>query len=91
LQKIRKRVYKMLLQLRERNQLTIPKELIEQLGLKKDDTLNVVLEDNKLIITPVSIVETKLLEELKEAFEDIKNGKVKTFDTVEDLFKDLDA
>ena len=81
----------MLLQLRDKNQLTLPKEIIDKLGLHKDDTLNVVLEDDKIVIRPVSIVETKLLTELKEAFEDIKNGKVKSFDSIDDLLKDLDA
>lgn len=81
----------MLLQLRDKNQLTLPKEIIDKLGLHKDDTLNVFLEDDKIVITPVSVVETKLLTELKEAFEDIRNGKVKSFDTIDDLLKDLDA
>lgn len=81
----------MLLQLRDKNQLTLPKEIIDKLGLHKDDTLNVFLEDDKIVITPVSVVETKLLTELKEAFEDVRNGKVKSFDTIDDLLKDLDA
>ncbi len=81
----------MLLQLRDKNQLTLPKELVKKLNLKKDDTFQVVLEDNKIVITPVSVVETKLLEDLKEAFEDIKQGKVQSHSTVEALFKDLDA
>lgn len=81
----------MLLQLRNKNQLTLPKEIIDTLGLHKDDTLNVVLEDNKIVITPVSLVETKLLSELKEAFQDIRNGKTKSFESIDDLFKDLDA
>lgn len=79
----------MLLTLRDKNQLTLPKEIIEKLGLHKDDTLNVVLENDKIVITPVTVVETKLLDELKEAFEDIKQGKVKSFNTVDELFKDL--
>ena len=33
----------------------------------------------------------KLLDDLKEAFEDIKQGKVKSHSTVKALFKDLDA
>jgi len=77
--------------MRDKNQLTLPKEIVKKLNLKKDDTFQVVLEDNKIIITPVSIVETKLLDDLKEAFEDIKQGKVKSHSTVEALFKDLDA
>lgn len=31
----------------------------------------------------------KEMEDLQEAFDDIKQGNIKTFETVEDLLKDL--
>jgi AbrB family looped-hinge helix DNA binding protein len=81
----------MLLQLKDKNQLTLPKEIIDALNLRKNDTLNVVLDGNKIVITPLSVLETELLTELKEAFDNIEEGKIKSYDSVDDLFKDLDA
>lgn len=89
--KVRKEVFDMLLQLRNKNQVTLPQDIISKLGLHKNDSMDVVLEGNKIILTPVTVVETKLLDDLKEAFDDIKNGRTKKFETLEDLFKDLDA
>lgn len=35
--------------------------------------------------------DTKLFNDLKEAMDNIKEGKIKSFDSIDDFFKELDA
>lgn len=95
--KIRKGVIVMLTQLRGRSQITIPKSIIETLGLKEGDNLNIEIENGKIIVKPVVMVPKdqawfwtdgwQLAE--KEIDEDIKVGKIKTANNIDELMKDL--
>lgn len=87
----------MITQLRGRSQITIPKDIIDKLGLKKGDNLNIEVEDGKIIVKPVVMVpksqawfwtdEWQVAE--KEVDEYIKEGKIKTADNIDELMKDL--
>lgn len=46
----------MLTQIREKSQITIPKEIVKKLELKAGDHINIELEDNKIILKPVIII-----------------------------------
>ena len=82
-----------------KNQITIPKELAKGLNLKAGDYLNFEIEDGKLIIIPVALIPKdqqwywtdEWQEGEREADEDIKASRVKTFDNVDDLIKELHA
>lgn len=56
-------------------QLTVPKELHEQLGLKSGDVLDVVLKDGKLVYTPKTLVDKVIEERLEEGLADIREGR----------------
>ncbi len=82
-----------------KNQLTVPKEIVKGLNLKPGDYLNYEAKDGKIIITPVALVPkdqqwywtNKWQAGEREADEDIKAGRVKTFHSVDDLIKELHA
>lgn len=46
----------MLIEFKQKSQVTIPKALVEKLGLKVGDKLDIDIEDGKLVITPVVII-----------------------------------
>jgi len=46
----------MLVDLKQKSQVTIPKEIVKKMNLKVGDKLEVIEQDGKLIITPVIIV-----------------------------------
>ncbi len=46
----------MLIKFKQKSQVTIPKALVEELGLKVGDKLDIDIEDGKLVITPVVII-----------------------------------
>ena len=88
----------MIVQLRNRSQITIPSEIIKKLQLKNGDNIDVTLEDNKIVIKPVFIIDRDQAwfwskswqkEEL-EVESDIKAGKVHTTNSMDDLMEQLD-
>lgn len=78
-------------------QVTLPASVRRKLGIQEGDLVEVVVEDDKAVLLPKKIVDkgqayfwTKEWQQAeKEASEDIKAGRVKTFDTAEELIKDL--
>lgn len=88
----------MITQLREKSQITIPKELIRKLNLKAGDSIDIDVEDNKIILKPVVVIpkdqawfwSKEWQQNEKQADKDIKNGKTKKFNSAQELFDDLD-
>lgn len=80
--------------LRKKSQITIPKELIDKLGIKEGDEIELIEKDGMIQIIPVVIYPKKYINELKEELSEIKK-KIKTgdqpiFDSVDDLFDHLE-
>jgi len=86
-----------LVQVREKAQITIPSKIRKILGIKKGDYLEAGIEDNKIVFIPKVLIDKaepvtlskKGEEMLKEALEDVKKGRVKKFENVEELIDDL--
>ncbi len=83
--------------IRDNSQITIPKNIMDKLDLKKGDTISIELRDDEIVLKPVVIIDKSQAwfwkkdwqKEEKEAEEDIKAGRVKTFHNTDDLRKDL--
>jgi AbrB family looped-hinge helix DNA binding protein len=84
----------MLAELRPKSQITIPKELVEKLGLSEGDKLDIYEKDGVICIMPVSVYPKKYLDELKDEIEETKakiaSGKQPVFDNIDELFKKLE-
>ena len=63
----------MLAELRQKAQITIPKEIIVKLGLSEGDKLDVFEKDGFICLMPVAVYPKKYLTELKEEICDIKS------------------
>lgn len=85
----------MLAELRQKSQVTIPKEIIVKLGLSEGDKLEISERDGFICITPVVVYPKKYLNELRDEIDDIKakiaSGEQPIFDSVEALFDKLEA
>ena len=87
----------MIVDLKQKSQVTIPKDLIKKLALKIGDKLDVEAVDGKLVITPVVIIpkdqqwyySPEWQEKEKQVDLQIKEGKTHCADTTEELFKQL--
>ena len=88
----------MLRKLGKSNQVAIPKEIMSGLRLKKDDYLDIYIENNKIILEPKVLVpkdqayfftEEWQIDE-RDAEEDIREGRVTKTKDLDGLFRELD-
>ena len=84
----------MLAELRAKSQLTIPKELVDRLGLSEGDKLEIYEQEGVICIMPVVVYPKKYLDELREEIETTKarihSGEQPVFDNVDALFAKLE-
>ena len=85
----------MLAELRQKSQITIPKEIIVKLGLSEGDKLDIFEQDGTICMMPVVVYPKKYLDELRgeidEAKAKIASGEQPVFDSVDGLFAKLEA
>lgn len=84
----------MLTELRNKAQITIPKEIVTNLGLSEGDKLDIFEKDGMICIMPVVVYPkdyvNHLHQEIKDLKEDIANGKKPVFDSIDALFERLE-
>jgi AbrB family looped-hinge helix DNA binding protein len=80
--------------LRKKSQVTIPKDIVKNLGLSEGDQLEISEEDGVIRIMPVAVYPKKYIEELREeievAKEKIASGGQPVFKTVDELMDKLE-
>jgi AbrB family looped-hinge helix DNA binding protein len=90
----------MVLQIRSNGQITLPTAVRRKANLKEGDLLEVVVEEDGTVrLVPQVAIERsqayfwtpRWQEWERQAEEDIKAGRVKKFDSVEDLIADLES
>ncbi len=85
----------MLAELRQKAQITIPKEIIVKLGLSEGDKLDIFEKDGSICLVPVAVYPQKYLNDLKEEINGVKarlaSGEQPVFDSVDALFDKLEA
>lgn len=84
----------MVISVNSRGTLTLPSDVRKKLNIKEGDYFDIAISSGKIIITPVAIVPKNQLSEKgkkkeKEASENIKSGKIKTFVTAKELIEEL--
>ncbi len=84
----------MLVELRTKSQITLPKELTEKLGLSEGDKLELFEKDGTICIMPVAVYPKRYIDELKSEIEATKekiaSGEQPVFDTVDALLAMLE-
>jgi antitoxin component of MazEF toxin-antitoxin module len=88
----------MLAKIKAKNQLTIPTEVMNNLHLNIGDDVNIDIVSNRIIISPVILIERefwneKMASEVKEEYEHYLTNKkeYKVYDNIDDLYDDLDT
>ena len=84
----------MLAELRAKSQITIPKAIVDKLGLSEGDKLELFEKDGMICVLPVVVYPKKYLDDLREEIEETKmkiaSGETPVFDTVDALFEKLE-
>ena len=82
----------MIIELRKKSQITLPKEIVKELNLQEGDKFEITIENGCIRLEPVSIYPKeyimKLAEEIKVLREDVK-FEYDGFTNVDDLLKSL--
>lgn len=85
----------MLVELRAKAQITMPKELVDKLELEEGDKMEAYEKDGVICLMPVAVYPKKYLSELRAEIEDAKariaSGEQPVFDNVDDLFEKLEG
>jgi len=79
-------------------QITLPASVRKELSIEEGDLVEIEVMDERAVLMPKKLVDksqayfwTKRWQEgEREADEDIEAGRVRTFDSVDELIKDLD-
>lgn len=87
----------MIVDLKQKSQVTIPKELVKKLNLSVGDKLEVEEKDGKLIITPVIVIpksqawyySKEWQDQEKKVDQQITEGKIHEANSKEELFYGL--
>ena len=78
-------------------QITLPSAVRKQLGIEEGDIVEISVEEERAVLVPKKLVDKSQAyfwtrgwqEAEKEADEDLKAGRTKTFDSVEKLLEEL--
>jgi len=89
----------MITKLRGRSQITLPNEILKKMKLNEGDTLEITVEDDRIIVKPVMIIDRtqawfwakEWQEKEKEVEQDIKKGRIHHVKDVKDLIKKLES
>ncbi len=85
----------MLAELRQKSQVTIPKDIVAKLGLSEGDKLEIFEKDGTICIMPVVVYPKNYIDDLREEIDEVKakidSGEQPVFDTVDALFAKLEA
>lgn len=83
----------MIAELRAKSQITLPKDIVKQLGLSEGDKLEIFEKDGMICIVPVTVYPRKYVEKLQGELsilkENIESGKQPAFDSIDKLIGKL--
>ncbi|MGN0261299.1 MAG: AbrB/MazE/SpoVT family DNA-binding domain-containing protein [Eggerthellaceae bacterium] len=83
----------MLAELKDKSQVTIPKSVVNELGLARGDMFDVVVDNGAVKLIPVVVYPKAKAEELEALADEARrlsaSGDAVVYDDVEDLIADL--
>jgi AbrB family looped-hinge helix DNA binding protein len=84
----------MIIELRKKSQVTIPKEIVDELNLQEGDHLEVSVKDGAVIIEPVAVYSKSYIKKLEDTVmrlnEEPTKYNVGPFESVEDAISYLE-
>ena len=82
-----------MIEIRGRSQITIPSEIVKNLGIKEGDKFEVIEKDGGIFLCPVVVYPKKemvrIAKLIKETDAEYKNGELKSYDDVDKIFMDM--
>ncbi|MDD2262884.1 MAG: AbrB/MazE/SpoVT family DNA-binding domain-containing protein [Clostridia bacterium] len=82
----------MIIELRKKSQITLPKEIVRELNLVEGDKFEVNVVNSQIVLEPVAVYPKEYLKKIEEEIMILKedsNFKYDAFDNLDDLMKNL--
>ena len=79
----------MLVEMRARSQITLPSEIIRNLGIAEGDKFEAVERDGGVFLCPVVVYPKKKMAEIAKILKEHKKNPSTVYDSVEEMFADL--
>ena len=79
----------MLIEMRARSQITLPNEIIKNLGISEGDKFDAVERDGGVFLCPVVVYPKAKLEKIAQIIKDHDKDPTAVYESVGDMFKDL--
>ena len=79
----------MLVEMRARSQITLPNEIIKNLGINEGDKFEAVERDGGVFLCPVVVYPKTKLEKIAKIIKDHEKNPSTVYESVESMFKDL--
>jgi len=79
----------MLVEIRARSQITLPNEIIKNLGINEGDKFEVEERDGGVFLCPIVVYPKAKLEQIAKIIKEHKKNPSAAFESVEDMFKEL--
>lgn len=84
----------MLVELKAKSQVTIPKDIVNSMKLNQGDQFEVTEDNGKIVLIPVAIYPEHVIKNIKAEVTEIKksieNGTQPVFDSIDSLFEELE-
>lgn len=81
----------MIVELRDKSQITIPAKIIKNLGLSVGDRFEIIEKDGGIFLCPVVVYPKakmkKIAKLIREA--ELESDTLKTYDDVDEMFKEI--
>lgn len=86
-------VQAMIVEVRPKNQITIPSKIVRESDIKIGDKFEVIVKDGMICLVPIVVYPKKYIEEMEAEVERLKKecANSKTYENAKDMFDDLDA
>lgn len=85
----------MIAELREKGQITIPKEIVKALALSKGDRFEVIEKDGAIMLVPVVVYPKNYVDsirsELHETIAKYEAGELTAFDDIDNMLNSLEG
>ena len=79
----------MLVEMRARSQITLPIEIIKNLGISEGDKFEVLERDGGIYLCPVVIYPKPKLEKIAKIIKEHEKNPTAVYESVGDMFKDF--
>lgn len=80
----------MIIEMRNRSQITIPKEITKKMGIKEGDKFEIIEKDGGIFLCPVIVCNKEKLDNLAKKIKKLEsNVSKKSYSSVESMFRDM--